>query len=382
MSKKLFFLIFIIVILFLFLHNKIYSEKHIKVGSSLPKSGIMKNWGNSVIIGANAYFKYANDNKLLKDKKIELITYDDKYEPELTIKNLKKLIEKDDIFALFGFVGTPTIKNILPTIDDENIPFFAPFTGASFLRNKQKTNLINFRSSYKEEIENIINYLDSKKLKNIAVFYQNDDFGEEGYISLLESLKKKKIKLVAEGSYKRNTLSINHAFNEIKEAKPDAIILIGANKANALFIKKARNNNNLKETIFCNISFGNANAMIKSLDELKIETHHLIFSQVVPNYEDNTKPIINEYQKIMKKYYPKEELGFISLEAFLAAKVLVHAILKIEGNVTREKLSKNLKVPLSNLLEGIKLKYINSQLLNKTYLFYYENSQFKEIKND
>lgn len=381
MIKRLPIILFIFVIFYIYFKDEIFPSNTIKIGVSLPKTGIIKTWGESVDKGVNSYFKYVNENNLLENKKIELLMYDDKYEPELTIENVNKLIFSDRVYALFGFVGTPTVKNILPIIHDEDIPFFGAFTGASFLRDTKDKNFINFRSSYKQEIEKIIEYLHKqKKLNRIAVFYQNDDYGEEGYISLLQALEKRKLPLVAEGSYKRNTLSINHAFNEIKDAQPQAIIMVGAYKTNALFIKKAKQNPNLKDAIFCNISFGDANAMVKKLDELEISSENLIFSQVVPNYMDSKIPVIKEYQTLMNKYYPNEELGFISLEAFMASKILVNAISRIKGDRTREKLIHMLKTTPPDLLKGLHLKYRNSQLFNKTYLFEYKDNNFKEIK--
>lgn len=381
MLKRLPIIIFLFIIFYIYFKEEVFKEKTLIVGASLPNTGIIKSWGESVSNGVNAYFSYANDNNLIKNKKIEFLVYDDKYEPELTYENTQKLVYENKVFALFGFVGTPTIKKVLPILYDENIPFFSAFSGASFLRNNKNQNFINFRSSYDQEIDNLINYLnDEKKLNKIAVFYQNDDYGEEGYISLLNLLKNKNLKLVAEGSYKRNTLSINHAFNEIKDAKPEVIFMIGAYKTNSLFIKKAKENENLKNVIFCNISFGDANSMVKELENLNTTSENIIFSQVVPSYTNTSIPVINEYQNLMKKYYPKEELGFISLEAFLSSKILVNAISRINGEITREKLILTLKTTPNNLLEGIPLEYKNSQLLNKTFLFEYKNNEFIEIK--
>ncbi len=381
MLKRLPIIIFLFIIFYIYFKEEVFKEKTLIVGASLPNTGIIKSWGESVSNGVNAYFSYANDNNLIKNKKIEFLVYDDKYEPELTYENTQKLVYENKVFALFGFVGTPTIKRVLPILYDENIPFFSAFSGASFLRNNKNQNFINFRSSYDQEIDNLINYLnDEKKLNKIAVFYQNDDYGEEGYISLLNLLKNKNLKLVAEGSYKRNTLSINHAFNEIKDAKPEVIFMIGAYKTNSLFIKKAKENENLKNVIFCNISFGDANSMVKELENLNTTSENIIFSQVVPSYTNTSIPAINEYQNLMKKYYPKEELGFISLEAFLSSKILINAISRINGEITREKLILTLKTTPNNLLEGIPLEYKNSQLLNKTFLFEYKNNEFIEIK--
>ena len=138
--------------------------------------------------------------------------------------------------------------------------------------------------------------------------------------------------------------------------------------------------NRCENTIFCNISFGDANAMINELDKMKTDSNNLIFSQVVPNYLNTKIPVIQEYQALMKKYYPNEKLGFISLEAFLASKVLVNAISRIKGDMTREKLLHTLKTTPPEMLDGLYMKFENSQLLNNTYLFEYKDLKFKELK--
>ncbi len=348
--------------------NDYFDNKTLELGLSIPKSGIMKAWGDAVYTGANAYFLHVNENNLLKNKKIELIVYDDKYEPELTSENIKKLIN-ENIFAFFGFVGTPTVKNILPILQKNDIPFIAPFTGASFLRDTQEKNFINFRSSYKQEIDYIVEYLNKKKnITRFAVFYQNDDYGEEGYVSLLHSLSERDLKLVGEGTYKRNTLSIRHAFHEIKNVKPEAVLMVGAYKANALFIKTAKKDPVFKNTFFCNISFGDSNEIIKELD---FNAENLLFSEVVPSYNDDTKPVILEYKQLMKKYFPNQTLDFISLESFLAAKTVVTALENIDGTLTRKK-----------FLNEIKKDLKNNQLYNKVYLFKYQNSEFIEVNNE
>ncbi len=373
-------LIFLVVIFlsYIKLKEQVFNDKTLILGSSLPKTGIMKTWGKSVYTGATAYFKYVNETKILSDdRKIKLISLDDKYEPELTHDNMDKLIQNKKLFALFGFVGTPTVKNIVPIIERTDIPFIAPFTGASFLRNTNKDNFINFRSSYAEEIDNTVGYLNEVKgIKKFALFYQNDHYGEDGYISLMNSLKKRGLKLHGEGMYKRNTLSIRHAFSEIKDNEPEAIIMVGAYKANALLIKKAKEDESLKDVIFCNISFGDANQMIKELD---FDTKNLIFSQVVPSYNNYSIDVIREYRFLMTKFFPNEPLGFISLESFLAAKAIVKALSNINGTITRTKFLDELRKIPEDTLKGITLNYKNSQLLNKVYLFEYKNSKFEEI---
>jgi branched-chain amino acid transport system substrate-binding protein len=372
--------IFIVLIsLYLSIRDERFKSKNIELGMSIPRTGIMKEWGDAVYSGANAYFLHANQNKLIENKEVKLVVYDDKYEPDLTIENVKKLIDTN-VFAFFAFVGTPTVKKILPIIQKTDIPLIAPFTGASFLRDENIENLVNFRSSYDQEINNAVDYLHYKKnISRFAVFYQNDDYGEEGFVSLLLKLRSMRLKIHGEGTYKRNTLSIRHAFHEIKSAKPEAVFMIGAYKANALFIKTAKKDPVFKNTIFCNISFGEANEMVKELD---YKTNNLLFSQVVPSYKDTSSPVILEYKKMMSRYFPKQPLGFISLESFLSAKAVVLALKNVDGTLTREKFLKNIETLRKNSLNGVEINYKNKQLHNKVYLFKYEDSKFIEVNND
>ena len=192
----------------------------------------------------------------------------------------------------------------------------------------------------------------------------------------MEALEKRKLKLNSEGTYKRNTLSIKHAFYEIKKGKPEAIIMVGAYKANALFIKKAKKDPVFKDTIFCNISFGDANEMIK---ELNYESENLLFSSVVPYYGSANISVINEYKKLMFKYFPKQDLGFVSLESFLAAKAIVRALQNIKGSITRSSFLEQLKTLPKGFLKGLPNDYKDTQIQNNLYLYEYKNNSFKEI---
>lgn len=379
MIKKVLFVTLIIILIFMISIEKTKQQDEILIASSMPQSSGLKAWGDAVFITTNSYFNYANDNNLIKDKKIVLKVLDDKYEPDLTYENITKL-SKDDILAFYGIVGTPTNKRVLPILEDSGMVYFSPFSGAQFLRDKNLKNIINFRPSYKQELENLLNYIvDEKKLDKIAIFYQNDEYGEEGYISTLEVLKNKNISFISTGTYKRNTLSINHAFNEIKNSKPEVVIMIGASKASSLFIQKAKDEKIFQDTIFCNISFSDANSIVKELEASNTNTKNLIFSQIVPNYDDKSLKIVQEYQNIMNKYSNNLEFGFISFEAFLASKILVDAIVKNIDNLSKKNFINSLKNPSKDILHEIKLEFENSQLLNKIYLYQYKNGKFQEI---
>ena len=362
-----------------FVYHKQHSplREPIIFGASLPLSGINSNLGQDIVVGANTYFSHINAKGGVHGRKIEFIQYDDKYEPENTLTNTLTLIHKEKVFGLFGFVGTPTVKRILPIITESGIPFIAPYTGASFLRDGEIDNIINFRSSYRDEIEALVAFLTEKKgITKFAIFYQNDDYGEEGYIALSSALENRQLRLQAEGTYKRNTLSIRHAIREIAAAKPEAIILVGAYKPTARFIAKIKECcfNNI---IFCPISFVNANAL---MDELGGDGENILFSQTVPSYDDTSSEEAEKYLKLLSFYYPKEKPSLVSYESYLAAKTVVQALQSNDADVDRKAFINNLKGINKFTLNNIPLEYHHSQLLNQVYLSTYASGKFHIIE--
>ena len=113
---------------------------------------------------------------------------------------------------------------------------------------------------------------------------------------------------------------------------------------------------------------------------LNKETKNILFSQVVPSFNDNSKYIILEYKRLMRKYSKDEPLGFISLESFLAAKMVVNAIKKVEGSLTREKFLRQIR-KISKKAKEDKVPD-SKEYLNRVHLFKYENKKFVEINNE
>ena len=78
------------------------------IGQSVPLTGPAQELGIEMQLGAKLYFDHINSQGGVNGRKIKLLTLDDGYEPDRATANTKQLIEKDDVFALFGYVGTPT----------------------------------------------------------------------------------------------------------------------------------------------------------------------------------------------------------------------------------------------------------------------------------
>ena len=128
-------------------------------GQSAALTGPAAELGLEMQRGILAAFGEANAAGGIAGRQIELITRDDRYEPEAAIANTEALIGEDRVFGLIGAVGTPTSAATEPIAQEAGVPFIAPFTGAEFLRDPSLTNVVNIRASYFEETEAIVDRL-------------------------------------------------------------------------------------------------------------------------------------------------------------------------------------------------------------------------------
>jgi len=307
------------------------SEDEILLGQVCAMSGPSEALGKNMKIGLQTYFNYINDQGGVNGRKIRLISYDDGYEPLVCIDQTKQLID-EGVFALLGYVGTPTAKAAVPIAETAGVPFIGPFTGAEFLRNPVKHYVINCRASYFDETEAIIKHLaEDQGVTRIACFYQNDSYGQAGLEGVNRALKKREMALVAEGTYERNTLAVKGALARIRSADPEAVVMIGAYAPCSEFIKLAKKIG-MGEVKFWNISFVGTKALQKDLAEAG---EGVIISQVwCVGY---TKPDLRaEYERLLKEYFPEEEVGFVSYEGFGVAKFFVEALKASGSDLTRE----------------------------------------------
>ena len=367
--KITFFIVLLILIIFsgIFYYLKLQKKEYI-IGSSLSLKGIMGDMGEAVKLGTEVSFNVYKNR--LKNRVIYKFL-DDKYEPQLTFENIKTLYNHN-LFLLYGIIGTPTVKKVLPFLSDNSLFLYAPFSGANFLR--QNRYVLNFRASYKDEIKKIINYLTKKNISKFAVFYQDDEYGNEIYYYTHQILKEKNLSLKAKGPYKRNTFVIDFALREISSQKPQAIIMGSTSEVSAMFIKRYKKIN--PDVLFCTISFINPDKLISLLEDKK----NIIFSTVVPYYNDSSIKEAVLFKKELKKLYPNKKPSFLAFEAYLVNKILLNALQQLTFPYTSSHLMDIIKSTPKNFLKGISIEFKNNQLSNKTFLFKYENNKFKELK--
>ncbi|QJR10534.1 Leucine-, isoleucine-, valine-, threonine-, and alanine-binding protein [Usitatibacter rugosus] len=331
-------------------HAQGITDTQILLGQSVALSGPAAELGKDMQSGALLYFNNVNRSGGVNGRKIVLTTLDDGYEPPRAVENTKKLINDEKVFALFGYVGTPTSNASLPIFTEAKVPFVGAFTGAESLRAPFNRAIFNVRASYFDETEAIVQHLTAMSVTSIAVFYQNDAYGQAGLTGVERAMKRRNMEITSRATVERNTVDVAKAVAEMKKANPQAIIMISAYKSCAAFIKDMKKAG--VNPTFWNVSFVGSKALAKELAE---DGRGVQISQVVPFPWDTSIPVVKEYRALLEE--AKGEPGFGTLEGFIAAKVMVEGLKRAGRGLTRESFTKAMESMNAVDVGGFKVSF-------------------------
>jgi len=343
------------------------SGSGILVGTSVPLTGHASYLGLGIVTGMNAYFKHVNGQGGIHGRPIKCLAYDDDYNPPLMISNVRRLIDKDQVFALIGLVGTPTTLTIVEQCEQQKIPLLFPFTGAIELRQPVKNYVLNLRPSYWDEGAAAVDYFIKQGKRRIAVFYQNDAYGLNGRNGVERRLIKYDLGLATEASYIRGVADVETQVQEIKKSDPDVVVMIGTADPCAAFILEALRQG-MQDVLFANVSFVGAHELAKRLPHCRASVY---VSQVFPSIADTSLPAVREYRQLMQTFFPAAQPDQISLEGFLNAKLFVEALKRSGVAPDRESLVKTIEEMHEfdiGIGEKVNFSRIDHQGLDKIYL--------------
>lgn len=336
------------------------TDTEIRIGMANALTGPASGLGTDLKTGATAFLTRINAAGGVNGRKVVLVSKDDGYEPKNTASATQALIEKDKVFALFGYVGTPTSAAAVPLASRSSVPYLFPFTGAEFLRNPVNKFVFNVRASYFDETELMIERL-TKDIgaKKIMLFIQDDAFGEAGKAGVNRALHKRGMAAAEEARYKRNTLGVDEGVAKIKAAAPDAVIFVGTYASLSAAVKKAKAQG--IKAPFMTVSFIGTERFIQ---EAGADGDGVYITQVMPAL-DSGVPVVAQYLGDMKG----GPINYSSLEGYVDAAVLVEALKKAGANPTRAGLVGALE-GLSADIGGLKIAFsaANHQGMKNVFL--------------
>ena len=335
----------------------VVSGRDLRIGMSAAFRGSSAGLGIELYRGAQAYYTEINQKGGVHGRPISVVALDDGYEPTPCIKNTIELVEKEQVFFLSNYVGTPTLSRALPVIKryaDRHVILVGNFTGAQPQREEPYVDQVfNIRASYRQEMMALVDRFWQTGARRFGVFYQIDAYGRSGTDGVARGLAQRGATIAAEATCVRHATfasDMSPAVQALRKAGVEVVLCTGAYQGCGAFVRTARD---LGWTVpISNVSFVGSEAMLSLLvnhgkSTGRDYTRGLINSQVVPSYDDLSLPAVVEYRTLMDRHNPQvptalrdpqhasEPLSFRSLEGFVNAKVIVEALRRSGANPTR-----------------------------------------------
>ncbi len=317
------------------LPTELQAQTPIKLGMSAPFSGPAAVLGQQFRDGANLVFTAQNAQGGIGGRPIQLLTADDGYEPLRTVENTRNFLSNQQVFALFGYVGTPTSSAVLPLLRKHQLPFLTPFSGADILRQQNDTFIFNFRASYREEAAAQIRYLvDKRQYQRIALLIQADEFGASVEQWFKAELSKRRLEPVGIVRFQRNSTDMQSAVTQLQEVKPDVVLTVGTYLplAEAIRLGKSRQFN----PVYSAVSFSG----IQQLQQRLQPPFQIYASMVVPDPNDLSSTLVKAFHDATST--APAQRSETSLEGFAAASILVSALKKCADNLSQKCLMQEL----------------------------------------
>ena len=297
--------------------------------------------------GAKLAFTEANNQGGIHGKNIQLISKEDNYNPSTSVQNTQSFLSNKNMFCLFGYGGTASLENVLPIAKQQQIPLFAPLTGSnSAYTNKEKT-IFTIKASYKQQSQQIIDYLVRYKKSAIAIINETNAFGLNAREGAIQLLSQRGIKPVHLASIQRGATDTEPIIKRMIMSEPDAILVFASRRSSPTIIQTIRNFNEEAQV------FLHSNAMAEKLP--RHLRHGIGVAQTVPFPWDSSKKIVRDYQRLMRRH--AHDYGFSSLEGYIAARTFLKALEETGPNPSRQKFMQTLETMGTIDLDGYTINF-------------------------
>jgi len=326
------------------------SQAQLKIGQTVGLSGAVAGTVAEARQGAMLCIDDVNARGGVAGERIDLVSMDDQFKPDLAEANARKLIDSG-VLALFLTRGTPHNQRILPLLAEAHVPLIGPSTGAMLLHDPVNPWVFNVRSSYQREAQRVIEHFTQIGLRRIAVIQVDDSFGKDAVVGAQRGLTEAKLQAVALQTYNRDKPDFSAVAPAIHEANPQAVLVIGSGTAAIDAIKSLRA---LKST--AQIATLSNNASSGFVDGLGDLAYGVIVSQVLPSERSMGVPVVKEAITLARAK-KISELSPAMLEGYLSAKVLVEGLRRAGPRPTRERLRQALEGMGNYDLGGLEIGY-------------------------
>ncbi|HLO95113.1 MAG TPA: ABC transporter substrate-binding protein [Burkholderiaceae bacterium] len=324
----------------------------LRIGSSAALSGPAAQLGLRYHAGIRAQLEALNQQGGVQGRRVVLDLRDDGYEPDRAEINTRQLVEDPRVLLLFGYVGTPTSRVALPYLKRYGISFMGAYSGASMLYEPGPGRIFSVRASYVDESAALAAAMRQDGVQRFNVLLQADLFGRAGLEAIRDAALALKLQQQASATVRRNSIQVDEALDALITREPaDAVFMISTYETCAAFIRQARVRG--YKGRFYLLSFVGLEPL---RDALQGDMRQIRVSQVVPDPHDASLPVVAAYQKAMLARGDRQ-FDSLSLEGYVAARVLSEGLRRVRGPFTRDSLQQALATLGELELDGFRLHY-------------------------
>ncbi len=257
---------------------------------------------------------------------------DDGYVPQRSADNVKKMIGDGSIFALMSCVGTPNNTAIVPLIEESNLPYVGPRSGASSLRKPGMRNVFHVRASFTDETQRLVQRIVSMGIKDLAVVYLDNDYGKEVLADVNRALQSQGAKAAAQAALAVDGKNLNEVVGKIVAGKPGAVLLGTAGSASVGLITALKKASPMLPIAGLSVTLSG-----DGIKALGAAGSGLALTMVFPDPYRARLEVVREYQAAMRAI-GQQEFSLGSLESYINTQVMAAGLERAGRDVTRAKL--------------------------------------------
>lgn len=321
------------------------SDTEIKIGHTTAYSGPVSAFGAGGRT-LQAFFQMVNEAGGIRGRKVTIVSLDDAYSPPKALEQTRKLVEDDEVLAIFGVSGSPTNAATQKYLNGKGVPQILISTGASrFNDPKSFPWTMPFWPAYTLEERIYVDYiLKVKPEAKIAVLYANDDYGKDhlnGIKAALAANPGAKAVIVAEAAYETSAPSIDSQIVNLKASGADALISATTPKFAAQAIRKAHELNWQPLQFVANASSSIATVLAPAGLDNSVGVITAAFVKALGDPTWAGDKDVAAYYDFMKKWNPRDNpQDFYAISSYVNANMLKFVLESCGDNLTRENLMK------------------------------------------
>jgi branched-chain amino acid transport system substrate-binding protein len=303
------------------------TASEIVVGTPMPLTGPVRLVSQPYEIGLRTGLKEINDKGGVQGRKINFSVEDDAYQPARSLAIAKKLMDRDNVFAIFGCFGTPNCITVMRETEQKGVPLltYSAMAGAG-------PTTFGLTASYGDVSYQLVKYFAKQRgFKKIGFLYQNDDLGENARKGLKRGLDEAGLPLAADVGYDRTTGDFTTHILALRDANPDAVIAMGTAPAIGAAIKKA--NEIGFKPVWGTYLIGESAIMTKLLGD---GINGLVYATDTESLYSSS-PEAERVKALIQKSYPDAAIEVLTLQGYAQSKLFGMALDAAGKDLTREK---------------------------------------------